>query len=177
MGEKYDLDSAIRKVPDFPKKGILFYDITGILQTPEAFNYCIDTMVERYKDAHIDAVAAIEARGFLFAAPFASRMNIPQILVRKAGKLPGETREKRFQLEYGEDRIQIHASDVKKGSRVLLIDDLVATGGTLEAAAELIEELGATISDIFCVIGLPFLRYHDKLSRYTIHTIIDYDSE
>ena len=177
MGEKYDLDRAIRKVPDFPKKGILFYDITGILQSPEAFSYCIDTMVERYRDSHIDAVAAIEARGFLFASPFAYRMNIPQILVRKAGKLPGETREKRFQLEYGEDRIQIHSSDVRKGNRVLLIDDLVATGGTLEAAAELIEELGATISDIFCVIGLPFLKYHERLSRYTIQTMIDYDSE
>jgi len=177
MDKKYDLDQAIRKVADFPKPGILFYDITGILQTPEAFNYCIDTMVETYHDLKIDAVAAIEARGFLFAAPFAYKMNIPQVLIRKAGKLPGETSEKRFMLEYGEDRIQIHKSDVQPGQRVLLVDDLVATGGTLQAAAELIEELGGTVSEIFCVIGLPFLKYHEKLSDYTVRTMIDYNSE
>ena len=177
MDKKYDLDQAIRKVADFPKPGILFYDITGILQTPEAFNYCRETMVESSRDLHIDAVAAIEPRGFLFAAPFAYKMNIPQILIRKAGKLPGETREKRFMLEYGEDRIQIHKSDVKPGQRILLVDDLVATGGTLQAAAELIEELGGTVSEIFCVIGLPFLNYREKLSDYTVRTMIDYDSE
>lgn len=177
MGAKYDLDKAIRKVPDFPKPGILFYDITGILQTPEAFTYCIDSMVEKYKDAGIDAVAAVEARGFLFAAPLADRLGIPQILVRKAGKLPGEKKEKRFTLEYGEDVIQVHKSDIKPGSNVLLVDDLIATGGTLSAAAELIEELGAKVKEIFCVIGLPFLDYDEKLSSYKITTLIDYDSE
>jgi len=177
MVDHYNLDAAIRKVADFPKKGILFYDITGILQTPEAFQYCIDTMVEKYKNEQIDAVAAIEARGFLFAAPFAHKMNIPQILVRKAGKLPGKTKEKRFMLEYGEDKIQIHSSDVKPGSRILLVDDLVATGGTLEAAAELLEELGGSVHEIFCVIGLPFLDYQKKLHNYTVHTMIEYNAE
>jgi len=177
MKEEYNLDEAIRKVPDFPKPGILFYDITGILQTPRAFKYCIDSMVEKYGDSRIDAVAAVEARGFLFAAPLAERLGIPQILVRKAGKLPGEKREKRFTLEYGEDVIQVHTSDVGKGDTVLLVDDLIATGGTLKAAAELIEELGAKVEDIFCVIGLPFLNYQAQLSRYHITTLIDYDSE
>jgi len=177
MSGIYDLDAAIRKVKDFPKEGILFYDITGILQTPEAFKYCIDTMVEKYVDEKIDAVAAIEARGFLFAAPFAERMNIPQILIRKAGKLPGETREKKFMLEYGEDVIQVHSSDVKAGSRVLLVDDLVATGGTLEAAGQLLQQLGAQVHGIFCVIGLPFLNYREKLKPFTVETLIEYNSE
>ena len=177
MAANYDLDKAIRKVPNFPKPGILFYDITGILQTPEAFEYCIDSMVELYRDSGIDAVAAVEARGFLFAAPFAARLGVPQILVRKAGKLPGEKREKHFTLEYGEDVIQVHVNDVKPGSKVLLVDDLIATGGTLSAAAELIGELGARVEDIFCVIGLPFLNYDRKLSKYKITTLIDYQSE
>jgi adenine phosphoribosyltransferase len=177
MKEEYDLDKAIRKVADFPKPGILFYDITGILQSPEAFRYCIDGMAERYGSSRIDAVAAVEARGFLFAAPLADRLGIPQILVRKKGKLPGEKREKRFTLEYGEDVIQVHTSDVKTGSKVLLVDDLIATGGTLKAAAELIEELGAKVEEIFCVIGLPFLNYAQQLPRYKITTLINYDSE
>ncbi len=177
MKETYNLDEAIRKVPDFPKPGILFYDITGILQTPRAFQYCIDMMVEKYLNSGIDAVAAVEARGFLFAAPLADRLGIPQVLVRKAGKLPGEKREKRFTLEYGEDVIQIHTSDVKKGGNILLVDDLIATGGTLKAAAELIEELGARVMDIFCVIGLPFLNYEDQLKRYNITTLIEYHGE
>jgi len=177
MVAPYNLDQAIRKVPDFPKPGILFYDITGILQNPTAFNYCIDAMVEQYKDKQIDAVAAVEARGFLFSAPFAARMQIPQVLVRKAGKLPGETKEKRFALEYGEDVIQIHTSDVKPNTNVLLIDDLIATGGTLKAAAELISEIGGKVEDIFCVIGLPFLNYSEQLSDYRITTLINYDAE
>lgn len=177
MKEEYNLDQAIRKVRDFPKPGILFYDITGILQTPEAFRYCIDRMADMYGNSRIDAVAAVEARGFLFAAPLADRLGVPQILVRKAGKLPGEKKEKRFTLEYGEDVIQVHTGDVQPGSNVLLVDDLIATGGTLKAAAELIEELGARIEDIFCVIGLPFLKFKEQLSGYNITTLIDYDSE
>jgi adenine phosphoribosyltransferase len=177
MVTPYNLDEAIRKVPNFPKPGILFYDITGILQNPKAFNYCIDAMVEQYKDKRIDAVAAVEARGFLFSAPFADRLKIPQILVRKAGKLPGEIKEKRFSLEYGEDVIQIHTQDVKPGANVLLIDDLIATGGTLKAAAELISEIGGKVEDIFCVIGLPFLEYAEKLADYTITTLINYEGE
>ncbi len=177
MVTPYNLDQAIRKVPDFPKPGILFYDITGILQTPAAFNYCIDAMVEQYTDKKIDAVAAVEARGFLFSSPFADRLKVPQILVRKAGKLPGETKEKRFALEYGEDVIQIHTQDVHQGSNVLLIDDLIATGGTLKAAAELIHEIGGKVEDIFCVIGLPFLNYEEKLADYQVTTLINYDAE
>lgn len=175
--KEYDLDSAIRKVSDFPKKGILFYDITGILQTPEAFRYCIDKMEEIYSRSQVDAIAAVEARGFLFAAPLAQKMGLPLILLRKTGKLPGEKREKRFTLEYGEDVIQVHVSDVKEGSNILLVDDLIATGGTLKASAELLRECGGRVKDIFCVIGLPFLDYDALLSEYNITTLINYEGE
>ncbi|ADN01692.1 adenine phosphoribosyltransferase [Spirochaeta thermophila] len=173
----FDLDARIRKVPDFPKPGILFYDITSILLDPEAFSYCIERMVERYKDRPVNAVAAVESRGFLFAAPFAHRMGLPLVLVRKKGKLPGKTRARRFQLEYGEDVIEVHEADVHEGQRILLVDDLVATGGTLKAAAELLVECGAEVEEIFCVIGLPFLKFREYLAGIPVTTLIDYEHE
>ena len=177
MNANFDLDKAIRKIPDFPKKGILFYDITGVLVNPEAFHFCIDKMVELFGGNPPDAVAAIEARGFLFAAPFAERMKLPIIIVRKKGKLPGKTLSKKFSLEYGEDEIQIHESDLQKGQRILLVDDLIATGGTLEAAVELLKKGGGEVTDIFSVIGLPFLSYEEKLRPLKIHTLIEYHGE
>jgi adenine phosphoribosyltransferase len=175
--DKLNLDDYIRKVPDFPKKGVLFYDITSILTSPPAFNYCIDSMAEIYRDKKIDAAAAIEARGFLFAAPFSYRMSIPLILVRKKGKLPGKTLCKKAELEYGSTEIEIHPEDVKKDSRILLVDDLIATGGTLSAARELLKEAGGVIPEIFGVVGLPMLDYRKKLGDITITTLIEYDSE
>ncbi|RKX75444.1 MAG: adenine phosphoribosyltransferase [Spirochaetes bacterium] len=172
-----DLDKVIKKVPDFPKPGILFYDITGIITNPQAFNYCISRIEETYSDKKIDAVAAIEARGFLFAAPFAFQKSVPLIIIRKKGKLPRETLSKRFSLEYGEDEIQVHREDVKKGDRVLLIDDLIATGGTLKAASELLREGGAEVTDIFCVVGLPFLNYENLLQGIKVTTLINYHGE
>jgi len=132
--KQFDLDSAIRKVPDFPKPGILFYDITSVLANPQAFAYCVEAMEDRYANQTIDAVAAIESRGFLFAAPFAYKRNIPILLVRKKGKLPGKTIAKKYALEYGEAEIEIHIDDIPQGGRVLIVDDLVATGGTLRAS-------------------------------------------
>jgi adenine phosphoribosyltransferase len=172
-----DLDGYIRKVPDFPKKGILFYDITSVLGQPEAFRYCIDAMVERYRGRGIDAVAAIEARGFLFAAPFAGRLGVPLVLIRKKGKLPGPTLSKKYQLEYGEAEVEVHVADIKPGTQVLLTDDLVATGGTLRAARELIVECGASVPEIFGVIGLPFLHYEAALAPTPVHTLIQYHGE
>lgn len=177
MKSSFDLDNAIRKVQDFPKPGILFYDITSILANPEAFSFCVDEMERLYKDKHITAIAGIEARGFLFAAPLAERLQLPLILVRKKGKLPGEIYEKRFSLEYGEDVIQIHKADIKEGDNILIIDDLIATGGTVKAAAELFTEAKAEVHEIFCVIGLPFLPYKEVLEDYTVTTLIEYDSE
>jgi adenine phosphoribosyltransferase len=177
MAENFNLDGYIRKVPDFPKKGILFYDITSILTQPAAFRYCIKTMAERYRGKDIDAIAAIEARGFLFAAPFADHLGVPLILIRKKGKLPGQTRSKKYQLEYGEAEIELHTADVKPGQRVLLTDDLVATGGTLRAARELLAECGATVPEIFGVVGLPFLNYEKTLAPTPVHTLIQYQGE
>jgi adenine phosphoribosyltransferase len=175
--EKLNLDDYIRKVPDFPKKGVLFYDITSILAQPKAFGYCIDSMVELYKDRKIDAVAAIEARGFLFAAPFAVRAGIPLLLIRKKGKLPGKIMTKKYSLEYAEAEIEIHCDDVKQGSRVLLLDDLIATGGTLNAARELLTACGAHVPEIFGVVGLPFLNYEKVLNPTPVRTLINYHGE
>ncbi len=174
---EFNLDSAIRKIHDFPRAGILFYDITSILTDPQAFRYCIDSMCAMYEGKQIDAIACVEARGFVFAAPFAYRMGIPLILVRKKGKLPGKTREKKYNLEYGQDFVAIHESDITEGSRILLADDLIATGGTIKAAAELIEEMGGIVAGVFGVIGLPFLDYHKALPGFEIKTLITYDSE
>jgi adenine phosphoribosyltransferase len=177
MDQHFDLDAYIRKVPDFPKEGILFYDITSILAEPKAFSYCVDSMVEIYQHRGIDAVAAIEARGFLFAAPFAVRAGIPLLLIRKKGKLPGRKLTKQYELEYAKAEIEIHPDDVPQGGRVLLLDDLIATGGTLRAARELIVASGAQVTDIFGVVGLPFLNYRKNLGDVPIRTLIEYDSE
>ena len=177
MASQFDLDSAIRKVPDFPKKGILFYDITSILADPPAFKYCIDAMIELYRTERIDAVAAIESRGFVFAAPFADRLGIPLILIRKKGKLPGETISRKYQLEYGEAEIEVHQADVPAGKQVLVVDDLIATGGTLKAATELVVAAGASVAGIFGVVGLPFLNYRSMLGGIPIKTLIEYHGE
>ncbi|MDR3342449.1 MAG: adenine phosphoribosyltransferase [Treponema sp.] len=177
MGQDFNLDAYIRKVPDFPKKGVLFYDITSILTEPRAFAYCIDRMVSMYQDKQIAAVAAIEARGFLFAAPLANRLGIPLILIRKKGKLPGKTLSQKYQLEYAEAEIEIHPDDVPAGKRVLLLDDLIATGGTLRAARELITACGAVVPEIFGVVGLPFLHYAAVLGDTPVHTLIEYHAE
>ena len=171
------LDKNIRRIPDFPKPGILFYDITSVLVNPEAFKYVIDQMVELYKDKKIDAVAGVESRGFIFAAPFAEKLGIPLILIRKKGKLPGDTYECSYSLEYGTATVEVHKADIKKGQNILVVDDLIATGGTLAAAKNLIEQGGAEVTDFFGVIGLPFLNYQKVLENCNVTTLINYDSE
>lgn len=171
------LDAAIRKVPDFPKPGVLFYDITGILVNPRAFAHCIDRMTELYADLPIDGVAAIESRGFIFASPYAHRRGLPLILLRKKGKLPGETYRIAFTLEYGEDVLEVHRSDLRAGQKLLLVDDLIATGGTLRAAAQLLSLGGAEVKAIFGVVGLPFLHYEKVLKGYPVSTLITYQNE
>ncbi len=173
----FNLDDSIRKIPDFPHKGILYFDITSILTNPEAFSWCIDQMCEYYRDKEIHAVAAIESRGFIFSAPFAKAMGIPLILVRKAGKLPGVTLKKAYQLEYGKAEVEIHQTDVPQGKNVLLVDDLLATGGTMSASVELLTMGGANVNHIFGVIGLPFLGYAEKLPGMDIKTLVEYNSE
>ncbi len=171
------IDKAIRRVPNFPHEGILFYDITGILVNPEAFRHCLDCAVEMYKDLKVDAVAGVESRGFLFAAPLADRLGIPLILIRKKGKLPGDVWSCKYELEYGSAEVEIHKSDIQKGQNVLVIDDLIATGGTLNAARSILEQAGASVTEFFGVVGLPFLNYEKVLSPTKVRTLINYDSE
>lgn len=172
-----DLDTVIRKVPGFPRPGILFYDVTGILSSPQAMSYCIDSMEALYRDTPIDCVAAVEARGFVFASPYALRRRIPLVLIRKKGKLPGQTRRIEVTLEYGKETLEVHVADVRPGAKVLVVDDLIATGGTLKGAARLMEEGGATVAAIFGVIGLPFLDYGGVLAGYRVDTLIQYKGE
>jgi adenine phosphoribosyltransferase len=173
----YDLDAAIRKIPDFPKPGILYYDITSILVNPGAFRYCVKELAARVEQSHAEAIAAIEARGFVFAAPVAKDLGLPLVLVRKKGKLPGATVSRSFALEYGEDAIEIHKAELERRWSVFLLDDLIATGGTFRAAADIFRENGSVIAGAAAVIGLPFLKYADALPGISVHTLIDYHAE
>lgn len=177
MKKIINLDEVIRKVPDFPKPGILFYDITGILVNPDAFSFCIDRMVKLYKKEKLTSVAAIESRGFVFAAPFAEKLGIPLVLIRKEGKLPGDVYSCSYDLEYGSAVIEMHKSDVNRGDRVLVVDDLIATGGTLNASRNLIEQAGGTVAGFFGVVGLPFLNYKASLGEIPVNTLIEYFGE
>ena len=174
MDGKELLDQAIRRVPDFPTPGILFYDITGVLVKPEAFKYCLDEMAKLYEKADIDAVAGVESRGFVFAAPLAERLGVPLILIRKKGKLPGNTYGCKYALEYGTAEIEVHKADIKAGEKILVIDDLIATGGTLKVARNVIEQGGATVAEFFGIVGLPELNYKKVLEPTPVTTLIDF---
>lgn len=177
MAESFDLDRAIRKVPDFPKPGILFYDITSVIAEPAAFRFCVDAMVERYGNRGIEAVAAIESRGFIFAAALCDRLGLPLLLARKKGKLPGATISSSYALEYGVAEIEMHVSDIPRGKSVLIVDDLIATGGTVGAVADLLRRGGARPVGAFAVIGLPFLAYQKTVGDLEVQTLIDYHGE
>ena len=167
------LDKAIRRVPDFPKPGILFFDVTSIFTNPPAFKHAIDRMVEIYKDNKVDAIAAVESRGFLFAAPLADRLGLPLVLIRKKGKLPGDVYRASYSLEYGEATIEAHKSDIAQGKKYLVIDDLIATGGTLTASKNLIEQGGGIVKEFFGIIGIPELNYREALAPTPVTTLID----
>jgi adenine phosphoribosyltransferase len=173
----YDLDAAIRRIPDFPHPGVLFYDITSVLTNPEAFGFCVDVMRERYAGRPVDRVIAVESRGFIFGAPLARELSVPLVLARKQGKLPGPTFSRSYSLEYGTDTIEIHKSDLLPGDHVVVVDDLVATGGTLKATIELVEDVGGSVDEVFSVIGLPFLGYKEKLAPVHVETLVTYNSE
>ena len=169
-----DYKKHIREVPDFPKKGILFYDITTLLANPEAFNSIINEMAKRVKDLKISKIAAIESRGFIFGAPLAQKLSLPFIPIRKPGKLPYKTKKHEYSLEYGTDSIEIHEDAVKKGDAVLLVDDLLATGGTIKAATALVEECGASVTGCLFAIELDFLKGKQSLTQYHVDSIIHY---
>ena len=172
---QYDeiLDKAIRRVPNFPKEGILFFDVTSIFTNPSAFKHAIDRMVELYKTKQIDAIAAVESRGFLFAAPLADRLGVPLVLIRKKGKLPGDVYRASYSLEYGEATIEAHKSDIQSGKKYLVIDDLIATGGTLNASKNIIEQGDGKVMEFFGVIGIPDFNYREALSPIPVTTLID----
>ena len=170
-----DLAEHIRNVPDFPVAGVQFKDITSLLLVPQAFAEAIDRMVERASEMSLDCLAAVDSRGFLFAAPMAARMGLPLVLIRKAGKLPGETLEVEYSLEYGENTLQIHADDVAPGNRVLIIDDLVATGGSLQAAAGLIEKAGGITAGFGVIIELIGLDGRENLADYDLFSLVTFE--
>ncbi len=172
-----DLKTVIRNIPDFPKKGIVFRDITTLLKDPEAFRYALDSFYQKYKSIDLNAVAGIESRGFIFGAPLAYMLKLPFILIRKPGKLPAETVSQSYQLEYGTDSIEIHRDALKDDDRVIIIDDLLATGGTAAASAQLVEQLGAEVVSFAFVIELSFLKGREKLSKYEVLSLVDYQSE
>ncbi len=171
-----NLDKAIRKVPNFPKQGILFYDVTSIFTNPKAFKYVVKEMIKMYDAVDIDGVIAIESRGFLLGAPFALKKSVPLVLARKKGKLPRNTISASYALEYGEATLEVHVEDLKPGNW-LIIDDLIATGGTLEAVAKMIEKQGGKVAGIFSIIGLPFLNYDKKIGKYNPKVLISYHGE
>jgi len=170
-----DLARFIRDVPDFPKKGILFKDITPLLKDPEAFARSIDTLARRHRDDRIDAVAAVESRGFIFGGALAVRLGAGFVPIRKPGKLPHHTISETYSLEYGTDSIEIHRDAVKHGDRVLIVDDLLATGGTAGAAASLIARMGAKVVGASFLVELTFLAGRAKLAEIPVFSIISYE--
>ena len=165
------LDKAIREVPDFPKAGINFKDITTLLLDPALSAEIVEAFILRLKDEKIDAIVGIESRGFLFGFLLANKMGIPFVPIRKVGKLPGETLKYKYDLEYGSAEVEIHKNDIKNDWHILVHDDLLATGGTACASAELIERLGAKVAGFAFVVSLDFLKGKEKLKQYSNHII------
>lgn len=169
-----DLKSLIRQIPDFPKPGILFYDITPLMKDAAGWRSVIDQVTEHYRNTPVDVVLGIEARGFFFAPTLAYALNTGFIPVRKPGKLPHTTACMEYALEYGTDKLEIHADAVKPGQRVLIFDDVLATGGTAQAVAKLVETIGGKVAGLGFVIELDFLKGRSKLEGYDVYSLLHY---
>jgi len=169
------LKKLIREVPDFPKPGILFYDITTLIKDRRGLALLIDALAEHYIDKKIDLVLGMEARGFIFGPALAYRLNAGFVPVRKPGKLPAATIKYDYALEYGTNTLEIHKDAIQKGQRVIIVDDLLATGGTAEATAKLAESLGADIAGLGFVVELDFLNPRQKLKQYDVFSLLHYD--
>ena len=167
-----DLLTFIRDIPDFPKPGIIFKDITPLLNNPEAFKASIDQLASRYAGKRIDKIVGIEARGFIFAGALAYRLGTGMVPVRKKGKLPYKTLSETYELEYGTDTMEIHEDAIKPGDHVLVLDDLIATGGTLAATCRLVEKLGGSIVEVAILIELSFLNGRAKVKEYPYFTLL-----
>jgi len=171
------IKSKIRAVPNWPKKGIVFRDVTTLVKDPEGLKETIDFLHNRYQGKEIDKVVGIESRGFIFGAPLAYMLGCGFILVRKPGKLPAEVVSEEYALEYGTDKIEIHKDAIKKGDKVLLIDDLLATGGTMAAARNLVKKLGAEVVECTFVVELVDLKGREKLKGENIFSIVEFEGE
>ena len=170
-----DLNKLIREVPDFPKPGILFYDITTLLKVGSGFRAVIDGLKDHYRDVRVDLVLGIEARGFIFAPALAYALGAGFVPVRKPRKLPAEVVSVTYDLEYGTDTLEMHKDAVGNGSRVLIVDDLLATGGTAAAAARMVQDAGGTVAGIAFVVELTFLNGRRKLAGYDVFSLLEYD--
>lgn len=167
----------IRSVPDFPKEGIVFRDITTLLSSSKNFSRAIEALGEPYRNEKVNAVVAVEARGFIFGGAIAARLNAAFVPVRKKGKLPFKTYQATYELEYGTDTLEIHRDAFASGSRILIVDDLLATGGTTAAVIELVKKLGGEIAGITFLIELEFLKGRERLKGYPVFSLIKYDTE
>lgn len=171
------LKKYIREIPDFPKPGILFYDVPSIFKNPEGYRIVLDKMTDFVKAQKGNKLIAVESRGFVMGGALADRMNLPLELARKPGKLPYKTIAQEYELEYGTDKLEMHIDAVEKGDRVIIVDDLLATGGTMEATCKLVESLGGIVVGIAVIVDLSFLPWRKKLADYNVQYLISYDSE
>jgi adenine phosphoribosyltransferase len=169
-----DLRAKIREIPDFPKPGILFYDITTLLKDPDAFHESIDLMLEPYKDERVDIVVGMESRGFIFSAPMAYQLKAGLVPVRKLGKLPAETITVEYALEYGSNTLEIHRDAIEAGQRVLIVDDLLATGGTVRGTIELVERLKGQVVGLAFLVELDFLKGRERLEGRRVTSVVSY---
>ncbi|SDB21015.1 adenine phosphoribosyltransferase [Pseudobutyrivibrio sp. YE44] len=171
------VEDYVRTIPDFPEPGIMFRDVTTVLQDAEGFKLAIDEMKKLLEGVDFDIIAGAESRGFIFGAPLAYAMGKPFVLIRKKGKLPCETVEKSYDLEYGSATIEMHKDSVKPGQKVVVVDDLIATGGTIEAACQLIEELGGEVAKVVFLMELKGLNGREKLAKYDVASVVTYDGK
>ena len=172
-----EVEKYIKSIPDFPKPGIIFRDVTSVTENPEGMKLAIDEMDKLLDGVDYDVIAGAESRGFIFGAPLAYKNNKGLVLVRKKGKLPRETVEMSYDLEYGQATIEIHKDSINPGEKVVLVDDLIATGGTIEAAAKLIESLGGIVVKMVFLIELTDLKGRERLSKYDVASVVQFDGE
>lgn len=172
--ETMDLKKKIRNIPDFPQKGIIFRDIGPLLEDKRAFKYAVDELVKKLRKLNVDKVVGIDARGFVLAGVLADRLGAGMVMVRKKGKLPYKTESIEYDLEYGKSTLEIHKDSIKKKERVLLVDDVLATGGTMEATAKLVEKTGGKILGIVFLIVLDYLPGRERLKKYQIFSLVNY---
>lgn len=177
MQDEYGIDKYVRSIPDFPEEGIIFRDITSVIQDPEGLKLSMDGLIECLKDVDFNVVVGPESRGFIFGMPVAYAMGKGFVPVRKKGKLPCETIEKEYALEYGTAVVEMHKDSIKPGDKVVIIDDLIATGGTIEAIAEMIESLGGEVVKIAFVMELAGLKGREKLAKYNVESLLIYDGK